>query len=149
MVGKTNSINLLGGGKYSNHLHYDIHLEGSWDTSNQIMTFDTATQNAVKALLDKLDELTMSDNYDFLVNMRVAGKTSAEGDIAVVGANMKLTFVPGSEAAIRNLQAQFIVSVANPDTAKYNQYTDFTTNDPSFHLFMSSVYTVFQFDINY
>lgn len=118
MVGKTNSINLLGGGKYSNHLHYDIHLEGSWDTSNQIMTFDTATQNAVKALLDKLDELTMSDNYDFLVNMRVAGKTSAEGDIAVVGANMKLTFVPGSEAAIRNLQAQFIVSVANPDTAK-------------------------------
>lgn len=125
MIGKTNSINLLGGeeqpspsgGKYSNHLHYDIHLEGSWD-SNQIMTFDTATQNAVKALLDKLDELTMSDNYDFLVNMRVAGKASAEGNIAVVGANMKLTFVPSSEAAFRNLQAQFIVSVANPDTAK-------------------------------
>lgn len=131
-------------------MHYDIHLEGSWDTSNQIMTFDTATQNAVKALLDKLDELTMSDNYDFLVNMRVAGKASAEGNIAVVGANMKLTFVPGSEAAIRNLQAQFIVSVANPDTAKIViNDTEFTTNNPMFHMFMNSVYTVFQFDINY
>lgn len=153
MIGKTNSITLLsgGGGKYSNHLHYDIHLEGSWDTSNTILTFDTATQTAIKALLDKLDELVMSDNYDFLVNMRVVGKASAEGDIAVVGANMKLTHVPGSEAgAARNLQAQFVVSVNNPDTAKivFND-TDFTTNNSMFHLFMSSVYTVFQFDINY
>ena len=140
-----------GGGKYSNHLHYDIHLEGSWDTSNQIMTFDTATQNAIKVVLDKLDELTTGDNYDFLVNMRVAGKASAEGDIVVVGANMKLTHVPGSEAgAARNLQTQFVVSVNNPDTAKivFND-TDFTTNNQMFYLFMSSVYTVFQFDINY
>lgn len=115
------------------------------------MTFDTATQNAVKALLDKLDELTMSDNYDFLVNMRVVGKTSAEGNIAVVGANMKLTHVPGSDlGAARNLQAQFVVSVANPDTAKIViNDTDFTTNNPMFHIFISSVYTVFQFDINY
>lgn len=93
----------------------------------------------------------MSDNYDFLVNMRVVGKASAEGDITVVGANMKLTHVPGSEAgAARNLQAQFVVSVNNPDTAKivFND-TDFTTNNPMFPLFMSSVYTVFQFDINY
>lgn len=140
-----------GGGKYSNHLHYDIHLEGSWDTSNQILTFDTATQTAIKALLDKLDELVMSDNYDFLVNMRVVGKASAEGDIAVVGANMKLVHVPGSEAgAARSLQTQFVVSVNNPDTAKivFND-TDFTTNNSMFYLFMSSVYTVFQFDINY
>lgn len=140
-----------GGLKYSNHLHYDIHLEGSWDTANQIMTLDTASQNAIKALLDKLDELTMSDNYDFLVNMRVAGKTSAEGDIAVVGANMKINYIPGSEAgAIRNLQTQFIVSINNPDTAKIViNDTEFTSNNPMFHFFMSSVYTVFQFDINY
>ena len=145
------TVQNIGGGKYSNHLHYDIHLEGSWDTSNQILTFDTATQNAIKVVLDKLDELTTGANYDFLVNMRVAGKTSAEGDIVVVGANMKLTHVPGSDAGVsRNLQAQFVVSVNNPDTAKivFND-TDFTTNDQMFHLFMSSVYTVFQFDINY
>lgn len=143
--------NISGGGKYSNHLHYDIHLEGSWDTSNTILTFDTATQNAIKVMLDKLDELVAGDNYDFLVNMRVAGKASAEGDIVVVGANMKLTHVPGSEAgAARNLQAQFVVSVNNPDTAKivFND-TNFTTNNSMFYLFMSSVYTVFQFDINY
>lgn len=140
-----------GGGKYANHLHYDIHLEGTWDTSNTILTFDTATQNAIKVVLDKLDELATGDNYDFLVNMRVAGKASAEGDIILVGANMKLTHVPGSEAgAARNLQAQFVVSVNNPDTAKivFND-TDFTTNNSMFYLFMSSVYTVFQFDINY
>lgn len=131
-------------------MHYDIHLEGSWDPANEIMTFDTATQNAIKALLDKLDELTMSDNYDFLVNMRVVGKASAEGDIVVVGANMKLTYVPGSEAAIRNLQAQFIVSVANPDTAKIViTGNEFTSNNQMFRAFMNSVYTVFQFDINY
>lgn len=140
-----------GGGKYANHLHYDIHLEGTWDTSNTLLTFDTATQNAIKVVLDKLDELTMSDNYDFLVNMRVAGKASAEGDIVVVGANMKLTHVPGSEAgATRNLQAQFIVTVNNPDTAKIViTDTEFTSNNDMFHLFMSSAYTVFQFDINY
>lgn len=140
-----------GGGKYANHLHYDIHLEGSWDTSNTILTFDTATQNAIKVVLDKLDELATGDNYDFLVNMRVAGKASAEGDIVVVGANMKLTHVPGSEAgAVRNLQTQFVVSVNNPDTAKivFND-TDFATNNQMFYLFMNSVYTVFQFDINY
>lgn len=114
------------------------------------MTFDTATQNAIKVVLDKLDELTMSNNYDFLVNMRVAGKASAEGDIVAIGANMKLTHVPGSETAIRNLQAQFIVSVNNPDTAKIViNDTDFTTNNQMFHTFMNSVYTVFQFDINY
>lgn len=140
-----------GGGKYSKNLHYDIHLEGSWDTSNTILTFDTATQNAIKVVLDKLDELVAGDNYDFLVNMRVAGKASAEGDIVVVGANMKLTHVPGSEnGATRHLEAQFIVSVNNTDTAKivFND-TDFITNNQMFHLFMSSVYTVFQFDINY
>lgn len=116
-----------------------------------MLTFDTATQNAIKAVLDKLDELTTGDNYDFLVNMRVAGKASAEGDIVVVGANMKLTYVPGSEAGvIRNLQAQFIVSVADSNTAKIViTDTEFNTNNPMFHLFMSSVYTVFQFDINY
>lgn len=132
-------------------MHYDIHLEGSWDTSNQIMTLDTASQNAIKALLDKLDELTMSDNYDFLVNMRVVGKTSAAGDIAVIGANMKITYVPGSKAgAIRNLQTQFIVNINNPDTAKI-VITDneFTSNDPTFYAFISSMYVVFQFDINY
>lgn len=113
------------------------------------MTFNTATQNAVKALLDKLDELTMSDNYDFLVNMRVAGKASAEGDIVVVGANMKLTYVPGV-SAVRNLQTQFILSVANPDTAKITiEETQFASNDISFHTFISSMYVVFQFDINY
>lgn len=140
-----------GGGKYSNHLHYDIHLEGSWDTANQIMTLDTASQTAIKALLDKLDELTTGDNYDFLVNMRVAGKASAEGDIVVIGANMKLTYVPGGEAsAIRNLQAQFILAINNLDTAKIViTDTEFTSNNQSFYLFMSSVYTVFQFDINY
>lgn len=139
-----------GGGKYSNHLHYDIHLEGSWDSSIEKMTFDNATQNAIKVVLDKLDELTTGDNYDFLVNMRVAGKASAEGDIVVIGANMKLTHVPGSEAAIRNLQAQFIVNAANPDTAKL-VITDneFNSNDQAFRAFMTGVYTVFQFDINY
>lgn len=146
MIGRTNSIS---GGKYSNHLHYDIHLEGSWDTSDQIMTFDTTTQNAVKALLDKLDELTMSDNYDFLVNMRVAGKASAEGDIAVVGANMKLNYIPGA-SAIRNLQTQFIVNVNNPDTARIViEETQFASNDTSFYIFISGMYVVFQFDINY
>lgn len=138
-----------GGGKYSNHLHYDIHLEGTWDTSNQIMTFDTATQNAVKALLDKLDELTTGDNYDFLVNMRVAGKYSAEGDIFVIGANMKLTYVPGT-SAVRNLQAQFILTVNNPDTAKIViTNTDFSSNNEAFYSFITSMYVVFQFDINY
>lgn len=113
------------------------------------MTFDTATQNAVKALLDKLDELTMSDNYDFLVNMRVAGKASAEGDIAVVGANMKLNYIPGA-SAVRNLQTQFILSINNPDTAKIViTDTEFTSNDTSFHAFISGMYVVFQFDINY
>lgn len=145
------TVQNIGGGKYSKHLHYDIHLEGSWDTSNLILTFDTATQNAVKVLLDKLDELATGDNYDFLVNMRVAGKASAEGNIVVVGANMKITHVPGSEAgADRNLQAQFVVSVNNPDTAKIViNDTDLSTNNQMFHIFMSSVYTVFQFDINY
>lgn len=145
------TVQNISGGKYSKHLHYDIHLEGSWDTSNVRMTFDTATQNAVKVLLDKLDELAISDNYDFLVNMRVAGKASAEGDIVVVGANMKITHVPGSEAgADRNLQGQFVVSVANTDTAKIViNDTDFSSNNQMFHIFMSSVYTVFQFDINY
>lgn len=145
------TVQNIGGGKYSKHLHYDIHLEGTWDTSNQIMTFDTATQNAVKALLDKLDELTTSDNYDFLVNMRVAGKASAEGDIVVIGANMKITHVPGNEAGVsRNLQGQFVVSVNDPNTAKIViDDTDFTSNDQMFHIFMSSAYTVFQFDINY
>jgi hypothetical protein len=145
------TVQNIGGGKYSKHLHYDIHLEGSWDTSNTILTFDTATQNAIKVVLDKLDELVTGDNYDFLVNMRVAGKASAEGDIVVVGANMKLTHVPGSEAGVvGNLQAQFVVSVNNPDTAKIVfSDTAFTTNNSMFHLFMSSVYTVFQFDINY
>lgn len=137
------------GGKYSNHLHYDIHLEGSWDSANQIMTFDTTTQNAVKALLDKLDELTMSDNYDFLVNMRVAGKASAEGDIAVVGANMKLNYIPGA-SAVRNLQTQFILNINNPDTARITiEETQFASNDTSFHAFISGMYVVFQFDINY
>jgi hypothetical protein len=138
-----------GGGKYSNHLHYDIHLEGTWDTSNQIMTFDTATQNAVKALLDKLDELTVSDNYDFLVNMRVAGKASAEGDIALIGANMKLNYIPGT-CAVRNLQTQFILNVNNPDTAKIViTNTDFSSNNESFYSFITGMYVVFQFDINY
>ncbi len=113
------------------------------------MTFDTATQNAVKALLDKLDELTMSDNYDFLVNMRVVGKTSAKGNIAVVGANMKLNYIPGASAA-RNLQTQFILSINSENTAKITiEETRFSSNDTSFHTFISSVYTVFQFDINY
>lgn len=139
-----------GGGKYSKHLHYDIHLEGSWDTSYTILTFDTATQNAIKVVLDKLDELVAGDNYDFLVNMRVAGKAYAEGDIVVVGANMKLTYIPGSGVAVRNLQAQFVVDVNNPDTTKIVfDDTNFTTNDQAFYSFMSSVYTVFQFDINY
>ena len=140
-----------GGGKYSNHLHSDIHLEGTWDTSNQIMTLDTVSQNAIKALLDKLDELTTSDNYDFLVNMRVAGKTSAEGDIAAIGANMKLNYVPGSEAGVvRNLQTQFIVSINNTETAKIAiNDTELTSNNQMFQNFMSIVYTVFQFDINY
>lgn len=63
---------------------------------------------------------------------------------------MKLTYVPGSEAAIRNLQAQFIVSVANPDTAKIViTGNEFTSNNQMFRAFMNSVYTVFQFDINY
>lgn len=145
------TVQNIGGGKYSKHLHYDIHFEGTWNTSNVTMTFDTATQNAVKVLLDKLDELATGDNYDFLVNMRVAGKASAEGDIVVVGANMKITHVPGSEAgAVRNLQGQFVVSVANTDTAKIVIYdTEFNSNNQMFHTFMSSVYTVFQFDINY
>lgn len=144
------TVQNIGGGKYSKHLHYDIHLEGSWDPASEIMTFDTATQNAIKVVLDKLDELTTGDNYDFLVNMRVAGKTSAEGDIVVIGANMKLTHVPGSEAVARNLQAQFIVSVDTSDTAKI-VITDneFTSNNQMFRAFMTGVYTVFQFDINY
>nr|DAW95828.1 MAG TPA: collagen triple helix repeat protein [Bacteriophage sp.] len=141
---------ISGGGKYSNNLHYDIHLEGTWNPANEIMTFDTATQNAIKVVLDKLDELTTGDNYDFLVNMRVAGKASAEGDIVGIGANMKLTYVPGSQAAIRHLQAQFIVSGNNSDTAKIViNDTEFNSNNQMFHLFMNSVYTVFQFDINY
>ena len=139
-----------GAGKYSKHLHYDIHLEGSWNPANEIMTFDTATQNAIKVVLDKLDELTTGDNYDFLVNMRVAGKASAEGDIVVIGANMKLTHVPGSEAAARNLQAQFILSDTSADTAKIIiTGTNFTSNNQMFRTFMNSMYTVFQFDINY
>lgn len=141
-----------GGGKYSNHLHYDIHLEGTWDTSNQIMTLDTASQNAIKALLDKTEELTTSDNYDFLVNMRVVGKASAEGDIAVIGANMKLNYVPGISAlgVYRNLQTQFIVSIADPNTAKIViADTEFSSNSQMFYTFMSSMYVVFQFDINY
>ena len=141
----------ISGGKYSNHLHYDIHLEGTWDTSNEVMTLDAASQNAIKALLDKMDELTTGDNYDFLVNMRVAGKASAEGDIAVIGANMKLNYVPGSDAGVyRNLQTQFIVSIDNPNTAKIViNDTEFSSNNQMFHAFMSSVYVVFQFDINY
>ena len=140
-----------GGGKYSNHLHYDIHLEGSWDTSNQILTLDTASQTAIKVVLDKMDELTNGDNYDFLVNIRVAGKASAEGDIVVIGANMKLTYVPGSDAGvIRNLQTQFVISGNASGTANIViNDTEFTTNNPMFYLFMSSAYTVFQFDINY
>lgn len=139
------------GGKYSNHLHYDIHLEGTWDTSNEVMTLDAASQNAIKALLDKMDELTTGDNYDFLVNMRVAGKASAEGDIAVIGANMKLNYVPGSDAGVyRNLQTQFIVSINNPDTAKIViNDTEFSSNNQMFYAFISSMYVVFQFDINY
>ena len=140
------------GGKYSNHLHYDIHLEGSWDTSNQIMTLDTASQNAIKVVLDKLEELTTGDNYDFLVNMRVAGKASAEGDIAVIGANMKLNYVPGISAlgVYRNLQTQFILSGNASDTANIViSDTEFTSNSQMFHTFMSSMYVVFQFDINY
>lgn len=116
------------------------------------MTLDTASQNAIKALLDKVEELTTSDNYDFLVNMRVAGKASAEGDIAVIGANMKLNYVPGISAlgVFRNLQTQFIVSINNPDTAKIViNDTEFTSNNQMFHSFISSMYVVFQFDINY
>lgn len=141
-----------GGGKYSNHLHYDIHLEGTWDTSNQIMTFDTASQNAIKVVLDKLDELTVSENYDFLVNMRVAGKASAEGDIALIGANMKLNYVPGISnlGVVRNLQAQFIISGNSSDIANIVvSDTEFATNSQMFHSFMSIMYVVFQFDINY
>lgn len=141
-----------GGGKYANHLHYDIHLEGTWDTSNQIMTLDTASQNAIKALLDKTEELTTSDNYDFLVNMRVVGKASAEGDIAVIGANMKLNYVPGISAlgVYRNLQTQFIVSIDDPNTAKIViNDTEFSSNNQMFYAFISSMYVVFQFDINY
>lgn len=141
-----------GDGKYSNHLHYDIHLEGTWDTSNQIMTLDTASQNAIKALLDKMEELTTGNNYDFLVNMRVAGKASAEGDIAVIGANMKLDYVPGISAlgVYRNLQTQFIVSIDDPNTAKIViNDTEFSSNNQMFHSFISSMYVVFQFDINY
>lgn len=130
-------------------MHYDIHLEGTWDTSNQIMTFDTASQNAIKVVLDKLDELTVSDNYDFLVNMRVAGKASAEGDIALIGANMKLNYIPGT-SAVRNLQTQFILNVNNPDTAKIViTNTDFSSNNESFYSFITGMYVVFQFDINY
>lgn len=141
--------NISGDGKYSNHLHYDIHLEGTWDAANEVMTFDTATQNAVKALLDKMDELTASDNYDFLVNMRVAGKASAEGDIALIGANMKLNYIPGA-SAVRNLQTQFILGVNLGDTARIViEEIQFASNDPSFHSFITSMYVVFQFDINY
>lgn len=145
------TVQNIGGGKYSKHLHYDIHLEGSWDTSNQIMTLDTTSQNAIKVVLDKLDELTTGNNYDFLVNMRVAGKASAEGDIVVIGANMKLNYIPGSEAGVyRNLQAQFILSGNASDTANIViSDTEFTSNSQMFYLFMSGVYTVFQFDINY
>lgn len=116
------------------------------------MTLDTASQNAIKALLDKTEELTTSDNYDFLVNMRAVGKTSAEGDIAVIGANMKLNYVPGISAlgVFRNLQTQFIVSINNPDTAKIViNDTEFTSNNQMFHSFISTMYVVFQFDINY
>lgn len=137
------------GGKYSNHLHYDVHLEGTWDAANEVMTFDTTSQNAIKALLDKMEELTTSDNYDFLVNMRVAGKASAEGDIALIGANMKLNYVPGA-SAVRNLQTQFILGISDPQTAKIViTDTAFSSNDPSFHSFISGMYVVFQFDINY
>ena len=141
-----------GGGKYSNHLHYDIHLEGTWDTSHQIMTLDTASQNAIKVLLDKMEELTTSDNYDFLVNMRVAGKASAEGDIVVIGANMKLNYVPGISDfdVYRHLQTQFIASIDDPNTAKILiNDTGFSSNSQIFYAFISIMYVVFQFDINY
>lgn len=116
------------------------------------MTLDTASQNAIKVVLDKLEELTTGDNYDFLVNMRVAGKASAEGDIAVIGANMKLNYVPGISAlgVYRNLQTQFILSGNASDTANIViSDTEFTSNSQMFHTFMSSMYVVFQFDINY
>lgn len=115
------------------------------------MTLDTASQNAIKVVLDKTEELTTSDNYDFLVNMRVVGKTSAEGDIAVIGANMKLNYVPGISAlgVFRNLQTQFIVSIIE-DTAKIViTDTEFSSNNQMFYSFISSMYVVFQFDINY
>lgn len=137
------------GGEYSNHLHYDIHLEGTWDDTKEVMTFDAASQNAIKALLDKMEELTIGDNYDFLVNMRVVGKASAEGDKPVIGANMKLNYVP-SAVCSRNLQTQFIESANNPDTAKIViTDTEFSSNDQVFYVFMSLMYVVFQFDINY
>lgn len=65
---------------------------------------------------------------------------------------MKLNYVPGISAlgVYRNLQTQFIVSIDDPNTAKIViTDTEFSSNSQMFYTFISSMYVVFQFDINY
>lgn len=90
----------ISGGKYSNHLQYQLTFAGTWDTNKKIFRYDDATEASIKIVLDKLDELLNSDNYDYIVNVKATG---VDGGNIIPVINVKATFVPAA-IAVRNLQ---------------------------------------------
>nr|DAJ92335.1 MAG TPA: hypothetical protein [Caudoviricetes sp.] len=88
------------GGKYSNHLQYQLTFAGAWDTNKKIFRYDEATTTSVNTVLDKLDELLNSSNYDYIINVKATG---VDGGSIIPVINVKATFVPNA-IAVRNLQ---------------------------------------------